>query len=324
MVEQMTGTCANCAAPLRPGAAFCPRCGAPAPAAAPATPVLATEPAGAAWTAQPASAAPSRLGQMTPLALLVLIGGVVLALWMATVKNDVPFFATVLDFKIMLATAVMLLAVVQALAAAVFYGWLRLPGLSADAAAFIHRWNGRVVLPAAALVTIYCVKDIGPQSSPARAALHSVFGGAVFVVVAAKLIILRGVPRLSGLLPALGMAITALFIGIWATSAFYAIRTRAQGYSSAEVGATVGIVTDPRTIGRFDPLTIRVRVGQAVVWVNQDNAPHNAVKDGGGFDSGIIAPGGSFRWPAKTPGTITYRCTIHPQMAVATVVVEDK
>jgi plastocyanin len=255
---------------------------------------------------------------------LLLIGGGTVVAWAVALGDDIPAFATVLDFKVTLATAVLLLAATQLVTAAVFYGWVRPPWPSADAATFVHRWSGRGLLVAAALVTVYCVKDIGPQAEPVRVALHSMAGSAVFLVVAAKLLILRGVPRLSGLVPVLGATAAVLFVALWLTSALFTLRARAQGYTTAETGATVAIVSDPQTIGRFAPLLVRVRVGQAVQWVNQDSAPHNVVRDGGGFDSGVLVTGAGFRWPARQPGTVTYRCTLHPQMAVATVVVEDK
>ncbi|MER3420164.1 MAG: hypothetical protein C4290_06405 [Chloroflexota bacterium] len=188
----------------------------------------------------------------------------------------------------------------------------------------MHRWGGRGLIVAAALVMVYCVKDIGPQADPTRAAIHSTAGSVVFLVVAAKLLILRGVPRLSGLVPVLGVAATALFVALWLTSALVTLCARAQGYAGADIGATVVIVTDPQTIGRFTPLVVRVRVGQAVQWINQDAAPHNVVRDGGGFDSGVLGTGAGFRWPARQPATVTYRCTLHPQMPVATIVVENK
>lgn len=258
------------------------------------------------------------------LVALVLVGGLMVAGWMAVLGDEIPAFATVLDFKVTLATAVLLLAGVQLLTAAVFYGRLHAPWPSGTAAAFLHRWSGRGLIVAAALVTVYCVKDIGPQADPTRAAVHSVAGSAVFLVVAAKLLILRGAPRLSGLVPVLGVAAAALFIALWLTSALVTLRARAQNYTTAETGATVVIVTDPQTVGRFTPLVVRVRVGQAVQWVNQDSAPHNVVRDGGSFDSGILATGAGFRWSARRPGTVTYRCTLHPQMAAATIVAENK
>ncbi len=325
MAEYGAAACAACGGALRPDQRFCPTCGAAVPPPRPVE-VRFSLPAQAP---PPSGHEPAPLAQPSPrhaygVIGLLLVGGAAVAAWTVTLGDDIPAFATVLDFKVTLATVVLLLAAAQLLTAAVFYGWVRPPWPSADAAAFVHRWSWRGLLVAAALVTVYCVKDIGPQADPVRAALHSMAGSAVFLVVAAKLLILRGVPRLSGLVPVLGVAAAALFVALWLTSALFALRARAQGYTTAETGATVAIVSDPQTIGRFTPLVVRVRVGQAVQWVNLDSAPHNVVREGGGFDSGILVSGIGFRWPARQPGTVTYRCTLHPQMAVATVVVENK
>jgi plastocyanin len=320
----LLGLCPTCGARRPRDNRFCPWCGA---SVGPADDAVAegdrAAPAAVAPPTVPAPP-PSRLpGLARLLVLLVAVGGA-LTLWAIVVGDDVPGFRTVLDFKVSLATLVLLLAVLQPAAAAAFYGWLRVPGISGDAAAFVHRWTGRVLLLAAALVAFYCVKDIGPQSSPTRVALHTALGSAVFVVLAAKLLILRGIPRLQGLLPVLGFGLSLLFAGLWFTSAFYVLRTRAQGYSGADVGAIVAIVDVPTAVGRFAPGQVRLRVGQAVLWRNQADATHNVVRVGGGFDSGALAPGGSFRWPAKAAGTFSYRCTIHAQMTVATIVVADE
>lgn len=355
MAEYGAAACTACGSALRPDQRFCPTCGTtilPArpvevifslPAQAPPSPEhepaplvqrTLTPPFGHPSPARGSGAGgeggwPSAGVKALPrpaygVIALLLLGGGAVAAWAVALGDDIPAFATVLDFKITLATAVLLLAVTQLLTAAVFYGWVGPPWPLADAAAFVHRWSGRGLLVAAALVTVSCVKDIGPQASPVRVALHSMAGSAVCLVVAAKLLILRGMPRLSGLMPVLGATAAALFVALWLTSALFALRARAQGYTTAETGATVAIVSDPQTIGRFAPLLVRVRVGQAVQWLNQDSAPHNVVRDGGGFDSGVLVTGAGFRWPARQPGTVTYRCTLHPQMAVATVVVENK
>ncbi|MFN8559847.1 MAG: DUF6529 family protein [Dehalococcoidia bacterium] len=258
------------------------------------------------------------------LGLLAALAGAALLLWFRAVAGQPPGFRTVLDLKISVATAVFLLAVVQALMASVFYGWLKTPWPSAEAAAFVHRWNGRVVLPAATLVMIYCLKDIGPQADPVRVAVHSTLGGAVIVVAFAKLFVLRFVPRLSLLVPPLGFTLAGLFTAMWLTSAFYVLTTRSSGYAAADIGAAVAIVSDPAVIGRYDPVEVRVRVDQAVVWTNNSDAPHTVTRVGGGFDSSIIDRGGVFRWPAKSPGVFEYRCTLHPQMPVAKIIVEDK
>jgi plastocyanin len=64
----------------------------------------------------------------------------------------------------------------------------------------------------------------------------------------------------------------------------------------------------------FDPGSIEVAVGTEVTWTNQDPAEHTVTAEGGGFDSGPLARGGTFSTTFEEPGTVTYFCAIHPTM----------
>jgi plastocyanin len=63
----------------------------------------------------------------------------------------------------------------------------------------------------------------------------------------------------------------------------------------------------------YVPETLSVRPGDVVVWTNNDPFPHT-VTAAGGFDSGPIAPGKSWRFTAKKTGTYPYLCTLHTTM----------
>jgi len=80
----------------------------------------------------------------------------------------------------------------------------------------------------------------------------------------------------------------------------------------------------------FNPGTITVRVGQQVVWVNNDSAPHTTTSGscpGGtctptpGWDSGTLNSGQSFAFTFTTAGTFNYFCRIHGASMQGTVVV---
>lgn len=224
MVAQAVHRCPTCGAVLRPGLRFCTGCGAAATLDDP----------GVTWSLP--AAVSSDLTMVLPVtrrvnwrslrgvAGMVLIGGAAVLLWQAVVGNDVPGFATVRDFKIMLATVVLLLVGAQLVTAAMMYGMLSVSPRNRAGAAFVHRWSGRLLLPAAALVAVYCVSDIGPRSSPTRVAAHTALGSAVFLVAATKLVILRAAPRLQVLVPVLGVATALMLVGLWATSALPALR----------------------------------------------------------------------------------------------------
>lgn len=72
----------------------------------------------------------------------------------------------------------------------------------------------------------------------------------------------------------------------------------------------------------FVPKSINAKVGQTVVWTNNDTAPHNVTYVSGPkfASSSTLQTGNKFQLKLTTAGTIHYYCTIHPFMK-ATVVV---
>jgi plastocyanin len=87
---------------------------------------------------------------------------------------------------------------------------------------------------------------------------------------------------------------------------------------------TVTIPTGARnlTTTAYAPNPVTVSRGASVTWVNNDSIAHTASSnDSTTFNSGTIAPGGSFSMTFQNAGTFPYRCTIHPNM-VGTVTVQ--
>jgi plastocyanin len=72
----------------------------------------------------------------------------------------------------------------------------------------------------------------------------------------------------------------------------------------------------------FSPASVTVKVGDSVTWTNKDSAPHTVTAADGSFDSGSLAQGASFSFTFQKAGTYTYRCTVHPSMPTATVIVQ--
>lgn len=70
----------------------------------------------------------------------------------------------------------------------------------------------------------------------------------------------------------------------------------------------------------FAPGTIQVAAGTTVTWTNNDQTTHTVTADDGSFDSGDVAPGGTFSMTFNTPGTFAYHCKIHPFMTASVVV----
>jgi plastocyanin len=71
----------------------------------------------------------------------------------------------------------------------------------------------------------------------------------------------------------------------------------------------------------FQPNAIKAKVGQKIVFTNQDSTAHTATAtEGAKFDSGSLGAGASFTYVAKKAGTIKFVCAFHPNM-VGTITV---
>jgi len=89
-----------------------------------------------------------------------------------------------------------------------------------------------------------------------------------------------------------------------------------NGFFASGGGPDVTItITGMSGATSFSPNPAAVKVGQNVAWHNVDSIGHTATQDGGGFDTGVIPPGGTSA-PIKlsTSGTMGYHCAIHPSM----------
>lgn len=63
----------------------------------------------------------------------------------------------------------------------------------------------------------------------------------------------------------------------------------------------------------FSPAELEVKAGEAVRFVNQDNAPHTATADDGSFDTGRLNNGQSIEVEIPA-GEHSYKCNFHPSM----------
>lgn len=87
-------------------------------------------------------------------------------------------------------------------------------------------------------------------------------------------------------------------------------QTTGDAPSSAKADATV-------TMNRlsFRPNNITVTKGALIRWVNEDTVEHDVVaQDGATFKSDLFDNGGTFETKIDNTGTVTYVCTIHPNM----------
>ena len=86
-------------------------------------------------------------------------------------------------------------------------------------------------------------------------------------------------------------------------------KTAAPAGQSAGGGA--GVQIKMQNI-QFAPAEAEAKVGEQVVWTNEDDAPHNVV--GGPIKSETFGKGETFEYTPEKAGTIEYVCTIHPGM----------
>ena len=63
----------------------------------------------------------------------------------------------------------------------------------------------------------------------------------------------------------------------------------------------------------YAPLALTVKLGDTVVWRNDDPFPHTATA-AGVFDSKSIAAGSAWKYKPKAAGEYAYVCTFHPNM----------
>ncbi len=72
----------------------------------------------------------------------------------------------------------------------------------------------------------------------------------------------------------------------------------------------------------FQPQTLNITAGTTVRWTNTTGGTtHTSTSDTGPWDSGNIAPGGTFERSFSTPGSYAYYCEIHPTQMTGTIVV---
>ena len=87
--------------------------------------------------------------------------------------------------------------------------------------------------------------------------------------------------------------------------------------STPGTAATAGPVPISLKDIAFHPQNVAVHEGQAVRWTNDDDVAHTVTSQSGAtFDSGTLKPGikAFYETTMRNAGTVTYHCTIHPNM----------
>ena len=130
-------------------------------------------------------------------------------------------FSSTIAAKAWLASAVIVLALVQVTTAARIYGRLRFLPVRGRVVSTVHRWSGRTAFMVSLPVFFHCVTILGFQTPNTRVAVHSVAGTFLYGVFAAKIVIVRD-RQLSGwVLPVAGVTLASVLGALWTTSSLW-------------------------------------------------------------------------------------------------------
>lgn len=139
-------------------------------------------------------------------------------------------FSSTIAAKAWLATAALVLALVQVTTAARIYGRLRFLPERGSAIAHVHRWSGRVAFLLTLPVFFHCVTILGFQTPTTRVAVHSLVGTFLYGVFVAKVLIVRDRSLPGWALPTAGLTLASMLGVLWLTSSFWYFTTVRFGF----------------------------------------------------------------------------------------------
>lgn len=123
----------------------------------------------------------------------------------------------------------------------------------------------------------------------------------------------------SRLLTSIGLMIAIVAISVSCSKSSMANLTGTGG-----TGNNPGTTQGPNDVFiqgmAFSPSTITVTAGTVVTWTNKDAVTHNVTSNPALFSSGAMADGVTYSFTFASPGTYTYKCTIHPSMTGTVIV----
>ena len=134
-------------------------------------------------------------------------------------------FSSTIAAKAWLASAALVLAVLQVTTAARIYGRLRFLPNRGPAISRLHRWSGRLAFLLTLPVFFHCVTILGFQTPDARVAVHAVVGTFFYGVFAAKVLIVRDRSLPGWALPTAGLTLASILAVLWLTSSLWYFTT---------------------------------------------------------------------------------------------------
>ena len=134
-------------------------------------------------------------------------------------------FSSRIAAKAWLATAALVLALVQVTTAARIYGRLSFLPERGPAVARVHHWSGRFAFLLTLPVFFHCVTILGFQTPDTRIAVHSLVGTFFYGVFAMKVLIVRDRSLPGWALPAAGLTLASMLGVLWLTSSLWYFTT---------------------------------------------------------------------------------------------------
>jgi len=130
-------------------------------------------------------------------------------------------FSSTIAAKAWLATAALVLALVQVTTAARIFGKLSFRRMQGPRVARVHRWSGRLAFLFTLPVFFHCVTILGFQTPDTRVAAHSLVGTFFYGVFAAKVLIVRDRSLPGWALPVAGASLASILGLLWLTSSLW-------------------------------------------------------------------------------------------------------
>ena len=129
-------------------------------------------------------------------------------------------FSSTIAFKVWLASAAFVLAIVQVSTGARIFGKLqRVIPLSPKVVSPIHRWSGRLAILLTIPVAFHCIFILGFSTYNTRVLIHSIVGSFVYGVIIVKLLMVHSRRYPGWSLPVAGGTLFAVLTTLWITSA---------------------------------------------------------------------------------------------------------
>ena len=130
-------------------------------------------------------------------------------------------FSSTIAAKAWLASAALVLALVQITTAARMYRKLNFLPKRGRAIARVHRWSGRLAFLLTLPVFFHCVTILGFQTPDPRVVLHSLVGTFFYGVFAAKVLIVRDHSLPGWALPTAGLTLASTLAVLWLSSSLW-------------------------------------------------------------------------------------------------------